>query len=221
MVVFAVVLAACGGSGGSSSTTVAAAGDTTTTQAGGDDGGGGGGDEGGGSGSFNLSPECEAAFVDYLQQIEPIVEDVDWENATASDLEDLGLDEIDEAYTDDIDALNCDDIDFEGDSDDAFDYMISIAERNAPGTVGYLEWIRAFVGSFEGGDTPQASGDCDTDIAAMQVIVDQGGTMSDLPIAELTEATTLLAAISMECPPEKSAEFLSKADVAAFLETAG
>jgi hypothetical protein len=218
-VILALVLAACGGGGGSD-TTAGAGGNTTEAGGGGDDGGDDGGGDGG-SGSFNLSPECEEAFVNYLQEIEPIVEGIDWENATTTDLENLNLDEIDEAYTDEIDSLGCEDVDFEGNTDEAFNYLIDIAEREAPGTVGYFEWIRDFVGSFDGedGDEPAASGDCDTDIAAFQAIVDQGGTISDLTLAELNEASTLLSAISMECPPEKSAEFFSKPDVAAF--TAG
>jgi hypothetical protein len=215
-----VALAACGGGGDGATTTAGAEDEATTTTAAeaeattttaADE------DEGGESVSIDDIPrECMEAFVAFLREIEPLVEPIDWANATTEDLEEVGtaLEPIGTEYETTFETAGCDDIQLEGTDEEQFEVMIAIAEREAPGTVGYFEWIRDFATGSS--DAPEASGDCETDIAAMQAIVDEGQTMNQLPIAELQSVGTLMTAIAMECPPERSAEFFEKEDVANF-----
>jgi hypothetical protein len=224
LVVALLALAACGGG----------AGDTTTTAGGEDDGGATttAADDSGATtttaeddggqvvGVDDIPQECMDAFIAFLKDIEPLVEPVDWENATTEDLEELGtaLEPLTEQYEGELGA-GCEDIQLEGTDEEQFAFMIEVAEREAPGAVGYFEWIRDFATGI--GEGPEASGDCETDIAAMQAIVDEGLTISELPMSELTAVGNLMTSIAMVCPPERSAEFFAKEDVAAFTESSG
>ena len=217
----AVGLVACAGDGdagttvtgdvatteASDSTTTSADATTTTTA-----------DEGdGGTVSFDDMPaECVDALVGYLRAIEPIVENADFEAATADDLEALGTDieAVSEEFSTQMEELDCPDL--EGaDDEQALAAVIALAEREAPGTVGYLEWIQSFASVA---DSFEASGDCETDIAALQTIIDENPTMADLPMGQVVEVGGLVASISTVCPPERAEEFLSQAAVTDFLD---
>lgn len=223
LVVLALMLAACGGSGGDDTTTTGGGGDgTTTTTA--DDGNG----DGGGSVDIDDIPqECLDAFADFLRAIEPAVEDFDFENATFDDLETLStdLEPITASYEDTIGASSCDDLDLDASDDEAFEFMIEFARDEAPGTVGYFEWIRDFASGFDPGSGSgddggsAATGDCEDDIAALMVFVDSGSTMSDLPIADLSTVGQLMTSISTACPSGTVAELFADPDVTAFLES--
>jgi len=224
LVLALVALAACGGedagtttvadAGDDEATSTSAAAEATTTTA--DDE-----DDGQVVGIDDIPQECMDLFVSFLRDIEPLVEPVDWANATTEDLEELGtaLEPLTEEYDASVAGTGCDDLELDATDEESFEFMIDMAEREAPGAVAYFEWIRDFTSGMS--DAPQASGDCETDIAAMQAIVDQGQTMNQLPMAELTAVGSLMTAIAMECPPERSAEFFEKEDVAAFTSGGG
>jgi hypothetical protein len=219
-ILLAVVSAACAGSGGGSTTTAAeeeatttaAAPAATTTTAAEEEG------EGPAIGLDEVPQECIDQFVEFLQAIEPIVEPIDWANATMADLEELGTqleplsDEFDTAIDENSECAN---LNVEASDEETFEVMIEIARDEAPGTVAYFEWIRDFAVEPAGGS--EVSGDCETDIAAMQAIIDEGGTMADLPLAELTAVGELMTAISTECSRERADEFLASEDVLAWL----
>lgn len=203
--ILALVLVACGGDGGGD-TTVA---ETTTTAA--------EADGGAGTVDFEDMPqECIDALVGYLRAIEPAVEDVDFDATTGEDLEALGteLDSLSEDYTTAIEDLDCPDP--SGTDEEAFAAIIELAEEEAPGTVGYLEWVQSLAAGF--GDT-EASGDCETDIAALQAIIDENASMSDLTMGEVVQVGSLVASVSTACSPERAEEFFAEEDVAAFLES--
>jgi hypothetical protein len=227
--IIALLVAACGGGsgeadvtttgdGGATDTTQQPEATTTTSEA---------DDDGGGQvvGIGDIPQECLDAFSDFLQEIEPIVEPIDWANATAADLEALAesLDPLSDTYTDEITGANCDDIELDASDEESFDFMIDFARHEAPGTVAYMEWIKEFATSVGGGSdgSSGASGDCETDVAAFQAIVAQGGTMMDLPLADLTEITNLMTSIGTNCSPERTSEVLSQPDVAAFMGSDG
>ncbi|MGH8947694.1 MAG: hypothetical protein ACRDXF_02455 [Acidimicrobiia bacterium] len=205
IIVLAVALAACGGDGGDSTTPA----ETTTTEA---------VDQGNaGTVDFDDMPqECIDAVVGYLQAIEPAVEDVDFDTTTGEDLEALGteLDALSEDYTTAIEDLDCPDP--SGSDDEAFAAIIELAEAEAPGTVGYLQWIQGFAAGF---GEAEVSGDCETDISALRAIIDENSSMSDLTMTEVVQVGSLVASISTACSPERAEEFFAEADVAAFLES--
>lgn len=215
--VVALLIAACGGGATAttvadgSATTTAAPSDTTTTVEASDDGGGGS------VGLDDIPQECVDAFVAFLQDIEPALEGIDWANVSGADLEEIStqIDPFTAAYEDSLADAGCDELDVEVDATDeeTFDFLIGLAEDEAPGTVGYLEWIRDFAGAVG----QEASGDCDTDIAALEAVIAAGGTMQDLPLAEVTYVGNLMTSVQLNCSAEQAAEFFSRADVLAFL----
>ena len=144
------------------------------------------------------------------------VEGVDFENIGEDELASV-MAELEAASgetTAEIDGLQCPSP--EGSDDEALAAVIALAEREAPGTVGYLEWIAAFAAGFP--DLGEASGDCEADMAALQSVVDDGRTMSDLTMAQVVEVAGLAASVSTNCNPERAEEFFARKDVAAFLE---
>jgi hypothetical protein len=163
-----------------------------------------------------MPEECIDALVGYLRAIEPAVEGVDFENMGVDQLETLmtEVEELSGNMTAEIEALDCPDP--VGSDDEAFAAVVALAEREAPGTVGYLEWVAALASGF--GELGDASGDCETDIASLQSIIDEAGSMSELTMTQVIEVGGLVASISTSCSPERAEEYFSQDDVAAFLE---
>ena len=75
----------------------------------------------------------------------------------------------------------------------------------------YIRFIEDFVGALESGGN--ASGDCETDIAAFQEFVDRGGSMADLTAAEVAEASTLMSSIGANCSDERFQEWSQDEDI--------
>jgi hypothetical protein len=218
LVVILLAVAACGGSSSDGSTTVAVV-DTT-------DGGADttsppeqttvpADDAGTITDISDMPAECIEAFSAFLQQIEPIVKDIDFENSTMADLEAMGneLEPISEAF--EAETAACPELDIS--DEESIALMRELAERDAPGTAAYFAWVEQFmVGSDDGG--AGVSGDCETDIAALQEFVDQGGTMADMTLGDLTTVGSLMGAVSTECTPERFQEWIEQEDVAAWTE---
>jgi len=178
--------------------------------------------EDGGSPSVGLDDipqQCIDAFVAYLQAIESVVDDVDWSEATVAELEELGsalepaTAELENATAD----SQCEDIEVDATNEESFEYMIELAQREAPGTVGYLEMIRGLGEGLGEGSSIAVTGDCESDIQTLQAIVDEGGTIEDLPIAESGAIAGLIASISANCSQERTAEVFSQEDITGFM----
>ena len=204
VLLLAVMLVACGGDGGGDTTSA-----QPTTTASGE----------GSTGTVSLEDmpqECIDALVGYLQAIEPALEDVDFDSAAPGDLEAIGteVEDLGEEFSATIEELDCPEPG--GTDEEAFLAMLDLAEREAPGTVAYLQWVQGFI---EGTENAEASGDCETDMAALRVIIDEGGTMSELNMTQVVEVGTLVGSIATVCSPERAEEFFAEADVAAFLES--
>jgi len=164
----------------------------------------------------DIPQECLDLFADYLRTVEPIVQDVSWDEVQATELEALmaPLEEPTKAFDTQAQESGCDEVNVEGNTEGDTEAMLAFAQAEAPGTVGYLNFIFSFAGL--GGEN-QVSGDCETDIAAVQAVVDQGKKVSELSMVELGPVTALLAAIQTECAPARFEEFFSKPDVQEFL----
>jgi hypothetical protein len=204
IVVLVVMLVACGGGGGADTTQA----ETTTTET---------ADASRGTVDFaDMPEECIDALVGYLQAIEPAVEGIDFEATTGADLETLGteLAELSEDYTTTIEDLDCPDP--AGSDEEAFAAIIELAEQNAPGTVGYLQWVQSSMAGFEGAEV---SGDCEADISALRAIIDENSSMSDLSMTEVVQVGSLVASVSTNCSADRAEEFFAESDVAAFLES--
>lgn len=220
LILLIVLVTACGGT--AATTTTAEPDDTTTTTAPVEEEGA---EEGTGEtvDFADMPQECIDAFVNFLQAIEPIVEDFDFENATLEDMETIGT-ELEAATvgpTADMENLDCPDP--SGTDEEAFAAMIEIAENEAPGTVAYFEWIEDFAGSFEDGEgiTGGSSGDCETDIEMMEAIIAENDGMGDMTLAEVTEFGSLMTGITTECSTDRAQEFLNQPEVQEFMASGG
>lgn len=218
LIVLGVLLAACGGGDAATTTTpdqdeaTTTTASTSTTE-----------DEGTNE-TVDLSDmpqECIDAFVHFLQAIEPVVEGFDFETATIDDMEAMGaeLETATAAPTAEMESLDCPDVD--ATDEEAFAAMIDIAEREAPGTVGYFRWIESFAGTSGDGSGITTSGDCETDIAALEAFVAEKESMGNLTMTELTQFSTLVTAITTECTPERTQEVFSEPAVEEFMASGG
>jgi hypothetical protein len=104
---------------------------------------GDGGDDGSDDGDAKISGDCKDALGDYLEKLEPFIEDIDWEDANPDTMtqiqEDMGDD------LDDVDAdlqKECGEFDF-GANSGQLDAALDIAEDRAPGTVGFLTFLQS------------------------------------------------------------------------------
>lgn len=226
-----LVLAACGGDddgGDSASTTAAdaapatstsAAPEVTTTTA--DDGDDDGSDDLVGLG--DMPDECRDAFADYLRAIEPAVADLDFAAMTLAELNTVftDLEPVLTDFDEQMEGLDCPDLDT---ADDAVrEDVLAFVEDEAPGAVAFVAYSMDIAENFTGGDDGDstASGDCETDIAAAQEIVDAGGTMEDLTMAELSEVGALFMSVQTNCSLDRMEEFFSQADVESFIGSGG
>lgn len=203
ILILTAALVACGGDGGTDTTLT----ETTTTVV----------EDSAGTVDFaDMPQECIDALVGYLQAIEPAVEDVDFDTTTGEDLEAMGteLEGLSEEYTTAIEDLDCPDP--SGSDEEAFAAIIELAQQEAPGTVGYLQWVQGLATGF--GDA-EVSGDCETDISALRAIIDENSSMSDLTMTEVVQVGSLVASVSTACTPDRAEEFFAEPDVAAFLES--
>jgi hypothetical protein len=161
----------------------------------------------------DMPAECVEAFRTFLREIEPIVEDFDFESATMADLETLGT-EFETLSTDfEEETASCPELD--ATTEESFAAMIEFARNEAPGTVGYFEFLQQFATAASG----TVSEDCETNIAAAQEFVDRGGSMQDLTLAESTQLGQLFAAISNTCSPERAGEWFAEEDVNEFMSS--
>jgi len=170
------------------------------------------GDSGGGSiRSINDIPEvCRQEIVRFMREIEPIVSSIDWQTATLADFEDIATDF--EAKSEEFDtatlSAGCDDLDFAGDGE--FDLLIEFATDEAPGVVGFFEFLaplRTSTGDATGGGEGSASGDIETCADAVEFVenlMDTYDTFNEVPASELLKFTSLTSLFTT-CSPEQLA----------------
>lgn len=235
LVALALVLAGCGGdddSGEDTASTDAAAAEatsaapvpTTTLAEDGDDGYGDGGDGDATVGFADMPGECRAAFEDYLRAIEPTVAGLDFEGSTLAELDTVftELEPVLDDFDERMEGLDCPELDT--DDEVVREDVMAFVEDVAPGTAAFVEYSMDLAGDFTGEDGEAgagASGDCAADMAAAQEIVDGGGTMEDLTLAELSEVGALFMSVQTNCTLDQMEEFFSQPDVEEFLGSGG
>ena len=104
-----------------------------------------------------LPPECVDLLADFLKLIEPAVSDIDWDTATLGDFQAIS-DEL-EGQFEEMDAreleLGCDNYDLSSDQA-SMEAAIAIAEEEAPGAVGWLEFVASLSAEHEHRGRPVA-----------------------------------------------------------------
>ena len=81
-----------------------------------------------------LPPACEAAIAEFLVAVEPVVAEIDFETASEAEIEAIGEATI--PAGENFDADVCPDFS----PAEARAAWLSIAEREAPGAIGYVEY---------------------------------------------------------------------------------
>ena len=150
----------------------------------------------------DLPAECRQIMGDFLREIEPIVNAIDWQTATMASLETLDTtfgepsDRLDAAMA----ASGCDRYDFGPESDTDLEFTIELAKVEAPGVVTWLEFIRDLdaTGAPEGIPT-----DCEGAIAFVDELIERTSGMSEVPISQFTGVTGAMSTIQTECPTER------------------
>jgi hypothetical protein len=155
----------------------------------------------------DLPAECRDLFADFLRQIEPIVSEVDWENATMADFESLTdqLDVESGSFDAQIAEANCDDYEL-GESPDSIQAMID-----------FLEDLSGLDGGTGGAGAADVPTDCDGAIAYVDALIAEHDTMMEMPVADMMSVSTAITTISSECSPERSQEFFTRTDVTEFM----
>ncbi|NNE12489.1 MAG: PT domain-containing protein [Ilumatobacter sp.] len=175
-------------------------------------------------------PECMDLFITYLRDIEPFVENVDWETATFAELEQIGtdFDTLSTDFDEEGRRIGCNQFTFD-DDDAAFDEMIEVARREAPGTVGFFEFISGFrdaaIGGGDGGDGGDGGGSsagtpetCDEAIAGLDSLVDQYDTINDVPAGELSNAIGIVSSLTIVCSINELEQIYEREDISVFLD---
>jgi hypothetical protein len=183
----------------------------------------------------DIPEECRDLMGDMLERIEPIVEEVDWENADMASMQSISeeLDAEVSGMDAEMEEAGCND--FELADDASMDTFIELAEDRAPGTVAYFEFIQRLQEDFaeitipdvsvpEGdgaeidlGDTGDVPQDCDGAIAYVEDLMDEHESMMEMPIDELSGVGTATTVITTKCSANQMNDFFSDPDVTAWM----
>lgn len=173
----------------------------------------------------DVPPECMDLFVGFLRDLEPLVEDIDWETATMAEMGEL--DEEFQTISDDFDAessrLGCDQFEFDSNDDDGFEQMIEIAEREAPGTVGFFEFLAGLSDlvpdpTDDGESAAGAPATCDEAVEQIESLVAEYGQVQNVPAGELAQVAQLSTSLSTLCSIVELDAVLQREDIAAFFD---
>lgn len=171
-----------------------------------------------------IPKECRDEMASFLREIEPIVSPIDWDTASISDFESIADDfteqtaEFEAASA----AAECNNLVFEGGGE--FDLLVDFAEQEAPGVVGFFEFLEIMRAPSAASDDGSAAGDseavtletCADGIAFMEDLLAEYDTIRDVPASQLATFQQLPPVLSTCTATE--AEFFSREDVDAFLD---
>jgi hypothetical protein len=163
---------------------------------------------------------CQDEMAKFLRALEPIVSPIDWQEATMAEFEQIANDFQEEA--DEFQAASssagCDNFVF--DEENEGDILVEFARAEAPGAVGFLEFLELMRTSATPGDDDGAAASagidtCEDAIEFLQALMDDYGTMSEVPASELLKIPTI-AGLYAECTPEQL-EFFDNPDLELFM----
>lgn len=184
-----------------------------------DDDSGDDGDEPSGPAITSLDdvPEvCRDAMADFLRQIEPVVEPIDWESATMADFEQIAIEF--ESKAAEFEAVSvdvgCDDLNFDDEASAAI--LIEFAQSEAPGAVGFLQFLDDLsTGVATGLDDTEGIGTCQDAIDFLQGLMDEYDTIASVPASELLKIPSI-ASLYADCTVEQL-EFFDNPDLEEFM----
>jgi hypothetical protein len=188
----------------------------------GDDDGDDDGDDAGGVTvrSIDDIPEvCRDEMAEFLRAVEPIVSTIDWQTATMADFEQIATEF--EAQAEEFELATsdagCNELTFADESEGSI--LIEFAEKEAPGAVGFLEFLEQMrtgaTPDDEGSAAPDGIETCQDAIDFLQGLMDDYESMSGVPAAELVKIPNI-APLYAECTPEQL-EFFDNPELEQFM----
>ncbi len=168
----------------------------------------------------DMPQECIDLLGSFLSKIEPKVSSIDWDEATLADFEAFTKEfEADSnSFDAEISAAGCNRYSLTGSDDRQFEQMADLAAAEAPGTLGFLQFLNSLAGSAT--DTGESiPSDCAGTIAAVEQFLARGETMQDLTMAEVTRLGQLMTGVSDNCSAEESSAFYAREDLTTYLGT--
>lgn len=157
----------------------------------------------------DVPPRCRDAMADFLRAVEPIVSPIDWEAATLAEFEQIAIEF--EAKSDEFEAaigdVGCDDLNFV--EDDEGEILIEFARSEAPGAVGFLEFLNRMRTGPTPGDDATATPDvatCQDAIDFLQGLMDDYDSIASVPASVLVKIPDI-APLYATCTPEQLAFF--------------
>ncbi len=186
----------------------------------------------------DIPGECVDLVADFLREIEPSVSGIDWEGATLEELETLGtaIDAPGEEFDRRAAEIGCDQYEIGPDDERGLDFAIEVAQREAPGTVGWLEFIASFatigetVDAVQGMDdesggevgAPGPDGDLPTDCegtkAYLLAAAEEYGTFANVPAGEFSTLSTAVQNLTVQCTIDDALAFYEEPAISAFLD---
>lgn len=158
---------------------------------------------------------CREIMVEFLQDIEPAVERIDWDTATLADMEDVTpvVDQMTIKFETGMEAAGCDDFTFGADDRQQFEFAVEIARQEAPGSESWLRFSRAMSagldtaadGSLEPSSLPA---DCDEATTIVTDLIGDVDSLDEVPVADLVGITNGILGIDAVCTAEQAAAFL-------------
>ena len=161
---------------------------------------------------------CRDAMANFLREIEPVVEPIDWQSATMADFEQIAIEfeakaaEFEAASVD----LGCDDLNF--DDDASGDILIEFARAEAPGAVDFLVFLEELSTGVAGGGDDSAAGEletCQDAIDFFQGLLDEYDSIASVPASELLKIPSI-ANLYADCSSEQL-EFFDSPELQEFM----
>lgn len=166
----------------------------------------------------DMPPQCIELLGEFLRKLEPTVSAVDWEKATLAEFQTIAdqFEADSSSFDTEAAAAGCDKYDLDPSDENQFEQMAALAAAEAPGTLGFINFLRALASS-ETDDGEVLPSDCDGTIGEIESYLAKGGTMQDLTITEVTRLSQLLTAIGANCTQEEANAFYGREDVTDFV----
>lgn len=175
----------------------------------------------------DIPDKCVDLVTQLLKNVEPLVKDVDWKNATVSDMEDVGS-QIDTEFSsldDEMSSSGCDK--YQLDDADSIDSLIDLAKDKAPGTVAFLEFVKNMSANFGtsgdsggdngGGNATDVPQDCQGAINYFKDLMDKYDSVTDMPVTEAGKISGVMSVISSKCSTDDVSALMTDPKVDAWL----
>jgi hypothetical protein len=191
----------------------------------------------------DLPDECVDAVGDWLEKLEPIVEDIDWENASLEEMASLD-DELSSSEFEMDEELEerCSRFTMAEGAD--MDALKELAEDRAPGVLGFLTFLGNMQDELADMTIPEfsipdaslpdismpdislpdvsipemslpadAPKTCEEAIAFIEGLIEQSESMMDLTLNDMTAFGTASTVLTTECSLEQTSEFYGRPEV--------